>query len=220
MLFDSHVHLSQFEPGDRGKPIATAKSLGATTFVEVAISADSVPKVVVLAESRDDFYFGVACHPNRVETYSGKKNLALFRKTIKEHPKKMVCIGECGLDYGEADDQRAEKQRELFRDMIRLAREFGLPLNMHSERLCTRDILTILKEEKAYEVGGMMHNFGGNMDIAREYWDMGFYTSVSVLIHHPMADRLRTVFRDGSLIAWSPIRSKWTSSRSPACSDT
>ena len=199
MLFDSHVHLSHFEPGDREKQIDTAKSLGTTTFVEVAGSADNVPKVVDLAESRDDFYFGVACHPNRVEMYSGEKDLALFRKTIKEHPKKAVCIGECGLDYGEADDQRAEKQRALFRDMIRLAKEFGLPLNMHSERLCTRDLLTILKEEKASEVGGMMHNFGGNMDIAREYWDMGFYTSVSVLIHHPMADRLRGVFHDVSL---------------------
>lgn len=199
MLFDSHVHLSQFEPGEREKQIETAKSLGTTTFVEVAGNADSVPKVVDLAESRDDFYFGVACHPNRVETYSREKDLALFRKTIKEHPNKAVCIGECGLDYGEADAQRAEKQRELFRDMIRLAREFGLPLNMHSERLCTKDLLTILKEEKAYEVGGMMHNFGGNMDSAREYLDMGFYTSVSVLIHHPLADRLRGVFRDISL---------------------
>ena len=145
MLFDTHVHLSSFEPGEREKQIDTAKGLGTTTFVEVAGSADNVPKAVELAESRDDFYFGVACHPNRVEMYSGEKDLALFRKTFKEHPEKMVCIGECGLDYGEADDQRAEKQRELFRDMIRLARELGLPLNMHSERLCTRDLLTILK---------------------------------------------------------------------------
>ncbi len=199
MLIDSHVHLGSFEPGEREKQIDTAKKLGTRTFVEVAGSADNVPRTVELAESRDDFYFGVACHPNRVEMYSGEKDLALFRKTFKEHPKKMVCIGECGLDYGEADDQRAEKQRELFRDMIRLARELALPLNMHSERLCTRDLLTILKEEKASEVGGMMHNFGGNMDIAREYWDLGIYTSVSVLIHHPMADRLRGVFRDVSI---------------------
>ena len=199
MLFDSHVHLGFFEPEDRKKQIDTAKSLGTRVFVELAVSAETTPKAVELAESRDDFYLGVACHPNRVEMYSGEKDLALFRKTFKEHQKKMVCIGECGLDYGEADDQRAEKQRELFRDMIRLARELGLPLNMHSERLCTRDLLTILKEEKASEVGGMMHNFGGNMEIAKEYWDMGFYTSVSVLIHHPMADRLRTVFRDVSL---------------------
>ena len=199
MLFDSHVHLSHFEPGEREKQIDTAKSLGTRTFVEVAGSSDGTARAVELAESRDDFYFGVACHPNAVEKYSGEKDLALFRKIIKEHPKKAVCIGECGLDYSEADDQRAEKQRELFRDMIRLAREFGLPLNMHSERLCTRDLLTILKEEKAHEVGGMMHNFGGNVDIAHEYWDMGFYTSVSVLIHHPMADRLRGVFRDVSL---------------------
>ena len=49
----------------------------------MAGSADSVPKVVELAESRDDFYFGVACHPNRVEMYSGEKDLALFVKISK-----------------------------------------------------------------------------------------------------------------------------------------
>ena len=199
MLFDTHVHLSSFEPEERLKQIDIAKGLGTRVFVEMASSAGRVPGAVELAESRDDFYFGVACHPMRVEEYSREKDLALFKKTLKEHASKAVCIGECGLDYSEADDQRAEKQRDLFRDMIRLAKEHSLPLNMHSDRLSTRDLLTILKEEKASEVGGMMHNFGGNVDIAREYLDMGFYISVSVLIHHPLADRLRTVFREISL---------------------
>ena len=199
MLFDTHVHLSSFEPEERLKQIDVAKGLGTRVFVEMASSAGRVPGAVGLAESRDDFYFGVACHPMRVEEYSREKDLALFKKTLKEHASKAVCIGECGLDYSEADDQRAEKQRDLFRDMIRLAKEHALPLNMHSDRLSTRDLLTILKEEKASEVGGMMHNFGGNVDIAREYLDMGFYISVSVLIHHPLADRLRTVFREISL---------------------
>ena len=78
----------QGEPGEREKQIDTAKKLGTRTFVEVAGYADNVPRAVELAESRDDFYFGVACHPNRVEMYSGEKDLALFRKTFKEHPKK------------------------------------------------------------------------------------------------------------------------------------
>lgn len=199
MLIDSHVHLNIFEASEREKQIDIAKGLGTQTFIEMSISAESVTGALNLAVSRNDFYLGVACHPNLIETYSKEKDLALFKKTIKENQKKVVCIGECGLDYSDGDAQRAEKQRDLFRDMIRLAREFGLPLNMHSERLCTRDLLTILKEEKAYEVGGMMHNFGGNLEIAKEYMDMGFYTSVSVLIHHPMADRLRGVFRDISL---------------------
>jgi TatD DNase family protein len=199
MLIDSHVHLNIFEASEREKQIDIARGLGTRTFIEMSISAESVTGVLDFAVSRDDSYLGVACHPNLIETYSKEKDLALFKKTIKENQKKVVCIGECGLDYSEADNQTAEKQRDLFRDMIRLAKEHSLPLNMHSDRLSTRDLLTILKEEKAYEVGGMMHNFGGNVEIAREYLDMGFYISVSVLIHHPMADRLRNVFREISL---------------------
>jgi TatD DNase family protein len=199
MMIDTHTHLNIFEPADREKQIQTAKELGTSLFIEVAGNAKNAPKVLELANSRDDFYCGVAVHPFSVESYDRDHDIPLFRKLIKEN-NKVVCVGECGMDYSASPSTAvAEKMRQEFRDMIRLAREFNLPLNMHTDRLSSRDLLTILREEKGYEVGGMIHNFGGNITQAREYLDMGFYISVSVLIQHPLADRLRTIFHDVSI---------------------
>ena len=197
MLIDSHVHLTFLSDDEIERQTREARALGTHAFVEVATTSENAAKVVELAESRDDVYCGVAVHPWQVETYS-PSDLPRLRDLIKGHSK-IVCVGECGLDYSSADGRTAEKQRGLLRDMIGLARESGLPLNMHSDRNSFRDLLTILREEKAYEVGGMMHNYQGNLEAAREYLDQGFYVSVCVLIHHPLADRLRGVFRDISL---------------------
>ena len=93
-------------------------------------------------------------------------------------------VGEIGLDYSH-DAPTAEKQRQLYRDMIRLAREYGLPLNIHTDSDSFQDTLAILREEKAYEIGGMIHNYAGNVEEARELMDMGFYISVGIQIHNP-----------------------------------
>src|SRR4051794_26940043 len=109
MLFDTHTHLAHFEPEEREKQIKTAKELGSRVFVEVGSNAGNSPQAIALAESRDDFYCGVACHPNSVEKYFDG-DLDKFRDMIKSSDK-VVCIGECGLDYSEASPERAEKQR-------------------------------------------------------------------------------------------------------------
>ncbi|MBI2164881.1 MAG: TatD family hydrolase [Chloroflexi bacterium] len=198
MLFDTHVHLSSFPPGEREKQIDHARRLGTKVFVEMASNGENAERAVRFAESQRDFYSGVACHPNSVEKYDAARDLPIFKRHIKES-KKIVCVGECGLDYENATPQRGENQRKLFRDMIRLARESNLPLNMHTDRLSVKDMITVLREEKAYEVGGMIHNFGGNLELARQFLDLGFYISVCVRIHHPLDDRLRGVYRDISI---------------------
>ena len=198
MIIDTHTHLTNMEPADRERQIKVARELGIGITVDMANRAEIAPRVVELADSRRDVFCGVAVHPHSVETYNPSKDLSLFRRLIQEN-EKVVCVGECGLDYSRGNGERAEKQRKLFRDMIRLAREVRLPLNMHTDRLSSSDLIKILKEERAFEVGGMVHNFGANLEAARSYLDMGFYISISVLVHHPMADRLRNVIKEVSI---------------------
>ncbi|MFQ5872582.1 MAG: TatD family hydrolase [Dehalococcoidia bacterium] len=203
MLIDTHIHLSYPSPEERERNLQAAKKVGAEAFIAVSENAENSRRVVEAAESTDGLYCGVGVHPRQLHTYS-PEDLDVFRELIKKS-KKMVCIGECGLDYEgplfgpHLTPEEREQQRQLFRDMIRLGREFGLPLNMHSDRPSFRDLLGILREEKAYEIGGMMHNFQGSVDAAHEYLDMGFYISASVTIHHPLADRLRSVFTEISI---------------------
>ncbi len=197
MMIDCHTHLTGLKTDEFERQVRAAKSLGTAAFIEVVGKAEQAPRAVAMANARDDFYCGLAGHPMSVEAYDRGRDLPVFRRLIRDN-KKVVCVGECGLDYWHqpTPPARVERQKELFRDMLRLAREFGLPLNLHAWRPGVEDVLVMLREEKAYEVGGMIHQFGGNADQARQYMDMGFYVSVGVFIQHPRADRLRSVLKD------------------------
>ena len=199
-MIDTHVHMNHItEPSERDEQLDAARETGTQLFIEVGSRADNSVKVVDIANSRGDIYCGVAVHPYYVETYDSSKDIALLKGLISENSKKMVCLGECGLHYEGVGSQVAEKQRDLFRDMVRLAREFGLPLNLHSERHSADDLLRILREEKAYEVGGIVHNFQGNLELASRFIDLNLYISAMGFLIHPRADRLRRVFQEASI---------------------
>ena len=194
-MIDTHVHMNILDPTERDKQLQATRQSGTKLFIEVSNRAENSVKVVGLANSYNDVYCGVAVHPSRIESYA-PRDIPHLRQLIKENSKKMVCIGECGLDYTDVSPQVAERQRHLFRDMVRLAREFDLPLNLHSERRSAEDLVSILLEEKGYEVGGIVHNFQGDVELARRFQDLNFYVSAYVLIMHPRAERLRGVSRD------------------------
>jgi TatD DNase family protein len=204
MLIDSHIHFSYKSDEDREHNFQAARELGAGAFVAVASDLEDAKKIVSVAEEVEDLYCGVGVHPRSLDTYSPDQ-LDVFRDLIRNSTK-VVCIGETGLDYEGpmfgpphlSDDDRA-KCRDMFRDMITLAREFDLPLNMHSDRPSSQDLTDIFKEEKAYEVGGMIHNFQASPKEARKLLDLGIYISASVTLHHPLAERLRSVFKELSL---------------------
>ena len=90
---------------------------------------------------------------------------------------RVVAISEIGLDYLNGAPERAI-QYQAFREQIRLARQLSLPIIFHS-REAHRDVLRVLREERAYEVGGAMHYFQADEDTAREAMDLGFYISLA-----------------------------------------
>lgn len=203
MLIDTHIHLSYASVEDREHHLQAAREVGANTWIAVSTNAQNAAQIVEAAEAVDGLYGGVGVHPRQLHTYAPDQ-LDLFRELIR-HSTRVVCIGETGLDYEGplfgpplTAEERA-RQQDMFRDMIRLAREFDLPLNMHSDRPSGRDLLTILREEKAYEVGGVMHNFQASAEMARAYLDLGVYVSASVTFYHPLADRLCGVFKEISV---------------------
>jgi len=104
---------------------------------------------------------------------------------------KVVAIGECGLDYyrimnheSRITEELKTQQKETFRKQIALAREVKKPLMIHC-RNAYEDLLTILREEKADEIGGDIHFFAGEWDIAKQFLDLGFYLSFTGVITFP-----------------------------------
>ncbi|AFZ82717.1 hydrolase, TatD family protein [Candidatus Kinetoplastibacterium crithidii (ex Angomonas deanei ATCC 30255)] len=100
---------------------------------------------------------------------------------LAKHNKKIVAIGETGLDYHSHDHQDLDWQRNRFRQHIRAAKISTLPLIIHT-RSAIIDTLNILKEEGARDVGGVMHCFTENWDAAKLAMDLNFYISISGIV--------------------------------------
>lgn len=103
----------------------------------------------------------------------------------------IVAIGETGLDYFRSDGD-LDWQRERFRRHIRAAREIEKPLIIHT-RDAAADVLGILREEHAADVGGVMHCFVDDWDTACAAMDLGFYISISGIVTFKSATALREV---------------------------
>ncbi|MBD0384532.1 TatD family hydrolase [Paenibacillus sedimenti] len=173
MLTDSHTHLNaeQFNE-DRDEVIQRALDAGVTRIVNVGFNRETIPGSIALAEQYDFIYSTVGWHPvDAIHMQPG--DLEWIEELCKHE--KVVAIGEIGLDYY-WDTSPKDVQNRVFREQIRLARKLGMPIVIHN-RDAHQDILQVLKEEKAAEVGGIMHCFSGSWETAKQCLDMNFHIS-------------------------------------------
>lgn len=173
MLTDSHTHLNaeQFNE-DQDEVIQRALDAGVTRIVNVGFNRETIPSSIALAERYDFIYSTVGWHPvDAIDMMPG--DLEWIEELCKHE--KVVAIGEIGLDYY-WDKSPKDVQQRVFREQIRLARKLGMPIVIHN-RDAHQDILHILKEEKAEEVGGIMHCFSGSWETAKQCLNMNFHIS-------------------------------------------
>ncbi|WP_256762252.1 TatD family hydrolase [Cohnella sp. WQ 127256] len=174
MLIDTHAHLDspKFD-NDREEVIDRALQAGIDTIVNIGFNRETIPTTIALAEKYPFIYAVVGWHPTDAIDMKLEEDLAWIER-LCSHPK-VVAIGEIGLDYY-WDTSPKEIQHTVFREQIRLARRLNKPIVIHN-RDAHEDIVRILKEEKAEEVGGIMHCFSGSPEIAKKCLDMNFHIS-------------------------------------------
>jgi TatD DNase family protein len=171
MLIDTHAHLDspKFD-GDREDVISRAQAAGVDTIVNIGFNRDTIPTTMALAEKYSFIYAAVGWHPTDAVDMKLDEDLAWIEK-LCAHPK-VVAIGEIGLDYY-WDTSPKEIQQTVFREQIRLARKVRKPIVIHN-RDAHEDVVRILREEKAEEVGGIMHCFSGSWETAKMCLDINF----------------------------------------------
>ncbi|NHM33480.1 TatD family hydrolase [Neobacillus terrae] len=174
MLFDTHVHLNDEQyKEDLEEVIARAQEMGVSEMTVVGFDRPTIKKAMELAEKYEFIYACVGWHP--VDAIDMTEEDLKWIEELTSHPK-VVAIGEMGLDY-HWDKSPKDIQKEVFRKQIRLAKKVKLPIVIHN-REATADIVEILKEEGAEEVGGIMHCFSGSVETAKECVEMNFYISL------------------------------------------
>lgn len=174
MFFDTHAHLNAHQfAEDLQEVIDRANQEGVTTMVVVGFDRPTIKKAIELAETYDCIYAAVGWHP--VDAIDMTETDLVWLEELASHPK-VVALGEMGLDY-HWDKSPKDVQKDVFRKQIQLAKRVKLPIIIHN-REATQDIVEILQEEGAEEVGGIMHCFSGSVEVAKKCIEMNFYISL------------------------------------------
>jgi TatD DNase family protein len=188
MFIDSHCHLNFPELADNlAEVLAKMKQNEVTHALCVSVDLDKLHQILQLAEQHDNLYASVGVHPD-YELSKEPAQAELVR--LAQHPK-VIAIGETGLDYYRLAGD-LEWQRERFRTHIRAARESGKPLIIHT-RSAAADTLRLMQEEDAGKVGGVLHCFTENLEVAEAAIEMGFYISFSGIVTFKNAVEIKNV---------------------------
>lgn len=200
MLIDTHSHLNfKAYDSDREEVIKRTQKEG-VICIDVGTKYETSKRTVELAQDNEGIFASVGMHPIHIKTDLMKTKLddeegafsplgedfdiERYKELIKSS-KKIVAIGEIGLDYYYRPktktrlEQFKEKQREVFVTQLSLAKELGLPVMIHC-RMAHEDVIEILG--KYTGINGTIHCFTGNWEQAQKYMDLGFYLGINGII--------------------------------------
>jgi len=191
-LVDSHCHIdmAQFD-ADRDAVVARARDAGVETMLIVGgVDEESGHQRALRVADGLGLPASAGIHPHEARlateaVYDELKGLA--------REKRLVAIGEIGLDF-HYDHSPRDAQREAFRCQVRLARDVGLPVIVHT-READDETAALLEEEGARETGGVIHCFTGGADLARRALALGFFISFSGIVAFPRATEIQEVAR-------------------------
>lgn len=172
MLIDTHSHYNDEKLLPHTADLLfAARKLGVGKVVNVGYDLESSLTAVKQAEKFENMYAAVGIHPHDADTLNKENTDNLIK--LSGH-KKVVAIGEAGLDYYYDKDTK-DIQKETFIKQIELANFLGLPLIVHS-RDAHKDTFDILSQHKLNK-GGIMHCYASSAEMVKGYADLGFYFS-------------------------------------------
>ncbi len=175
MFIDTHCHLEDENfSADRAEVLERAKVAGVEAIINFGSTLASSRALTELAQKFSELYAGVGIHPEEIDAFDEKTCTRLAELATD---KKVVAIGEIGLDYHwEKDSARRLIQQKIFIEQLDLARQLHLPVCIH-EREAHGDTLKILQTE-GKNLRGVLHCYSGSLEMAREVWKLGWLIGV------------------------------------------
>ena len=196
MFVDSHAHIDGEEYAeDRDEVVARARAAGVHAILNVGTGdphGGHLERAVETAERYEGVYAAVGVHPHDARLFDAAAEELLLR--LVKGKEKVIAWGEIGLDF-HYDNSPRETQRTVFVRQLRLARECGLPVVIHS-READEETVGVLQDEWAGAgLAGILHCFGGGREMAERALELGFMISFAGNVTFKKADALREVAR-------------------------
>ena len=191
IIFDTHAHYddNSFDE-DRGAVLSQIKENGVIGILNCASSYESIDKTYNLTIENDFIYGALGIHPENADEFNDdveKKIIKLINKN-----KKIIAIGEIGLDYYWEENPSKEIQKEVFRRQMKLAETLNLPVVIH-DRDAHGDTLEIMKEFP--NVKGIVHCFSGSVEFAVECIKLGYYIGIGGVVTFKNAKKIVEVVK-------------------------
>jgi TatD DNase family protein len=190
-LFDTHAHLhfAEFD-SDRRAVLERARQAGVRRMLTIGTEVPTSRAAIALAEAEPDVWAAVGVHPHDA---AAADDAALAEIERLAGGARVVAVGEIGLDFFRNLSPR-DAQERVFRRLLGAARRVGKPVVVHC-RDAHAEVLAILAEERVGEVGGIMHCFSGDVEVARRCLDLGLLVSLAGPVTYPNARALPDVAR-------------------------
>ncbi|MDI5936285.1 TatD family hydrolase [Halomonas kalidii] len=203
MYVDSHCHLDRLDPrthdGDLAATLEAARARDVRQFLAIAVTLEDVAHLAAMAREHDDVVISAGVHP--LHRVPEEPTVEAIKEVAERF--EAVAIGETGLDYHYLDGARGkgaeavparEVQLERFRRQLVAASELELPVIVHT-REAREDTLALIREHTDPRVGGVLHCFTEDLDMAREAVRHGFYISLSGIVTFRNAAAIRELAR-------------------------
>ena len=190
MFIDSHCHLDRLNlslyDDNLDNVIEAAKAVKVDKMLCVSVTLADFPAMAEKTAKFDNVMLTCGTHPLNQEDEVNTEALLTLSKN-----ERVIAIGETGLDYHYAPETKV-LQLDSFKKHIQVAKQLNKPLIIHT-RDAQEDTLTLLREEQAASVGGILHCFTESWDMAKQALDLGFYISFSGIVTFKNASVLREV---------------------------
>jgi len=190
MFVDSHCHLHLIDYKRLNTSMPTVISDAEKAQVEhmlcVATTLAEVPQILKICESHKNISASVGLHPTEAANEEPTMEQLI---QIAQYPR-VVAIGETGLDYYRDFNSALQKQR--FINHIRASKHLLKPLIVHT-RMARKDTIDILQQEAAQDVGGVLHCFTEDWEMAQKAIDLNFYISFSGIVTFKKAIELQEI---------------------------
>lgn len=193
MYFDSHCHLDRIDLSDFDDDFASLMARieadGVTRMLCIGVDLESFTSMHDRIADCPQVFCSAGVHPDYVDIAEPEVSI-LCELASRD---KVVAIGETGLDYFHQSGD-LDWQRRRFVTHIEAARECKMPLVVHT-RDAREDTLELLRKHRADEVGGVLHCFTEDWEMARAAIDLGFYISISGIVTFNQAQNVRDMAR-------------------------
>ena len=188
MYIDSHCHLLSTEYDDVDSEIKKAIKSGVFKMIVNGYDVKSSKEAILLSKKYNEIYASVGIGPENIDDLNEnyKEEIENIVKT-----EQIVSIGEIGLDYYWTKENK-EKQIEVFRNMLDIAKKYNLPVIVHC-RDAFLDTYNILKE---YGVKGILHCYSGSIEMAKEFIKIGFLIGVGGIVTFKNAKNIKEVVKN------------------------